>query len=196
MAEHVRSRAWSKRMIFASLALAIGAVSGCSAAEGVPDHSVGPLPTSSETVPAPSGGDAAQTEPAPTPVATTAARVGESASVGDGVTVSIDDIAPVDVVAQTPGEMSGPALAVTVRIANDGSTSLDATSTMVSLTAAQGVLGQPSTAAPYSPIVGPTDPGSTSTGVFVFMIPESERADLEVTVQYAASAGIAVFASE
>ena len=66
-------------------------------------------------------------------------------------------------------------------------------STVVSLTAADGTLGIPTTAGDPVPLAGAIAPGASTTGSYVFMLDPAAGRTVSVTVNYAAAEPVAVF---
>lgn len=153
-----------------------------------------PAPT--ETVPAPNGGSIDEVVESGTKAKTTKVGLKDKADVGGKVTARIEKISPLDVTAQTPGEIAGPAVAVTVSITNGGDAAIDLSTAMVGLTADGDVLGQPTTSEPYAPFTGEVAAGESATATYVFLLPDESRKDYAVSIQYVAGATIALFAEE
>lgn len=147
-------------------------------------------------VPAPGGGtvDDVVDDVEPAPVVD--ASIDEPVDLDDGARVRIDSIRPVDVVAQTPGEISGPAVAVELTVVNDGEADIPVDTAMVSLVAGDGAMGQPTTAEPSRPLAGSVGVGGEASGVYVFLLPEGSRSGYAVTFQYLAGTTVASFAAE
>lgn len=176
--------------VFVSLALLTGCTApGGDAAE--PTSTKQPdAPARSTPVPAPDGGTIDDViEPAPEPE-TVEADLDEVAEIDGDVKISASKVAEIDVTAQTPGEIAGPALAVTVRIENDSKADLDVETVMVTLIDSAGAVGVPTTAEPARPFTGTIPPGSDAEGVYVFLVPEGTRDPIELTIAY--SAGVPV----
>jgi len=165
-------------------------------AEQTPEPVQSAAPAYTTPVPAPSGSTVDEVEEPADPVETATVMLDESAEVGGGVTARVTGIESLDVTAETPGEISGPAVAVTVSIENDGDEALDVSSAMVSLLAAGGELGMPTTSDPYRPFSGVIDAGASADAVYVFLLPDDARSAFDVSVQYRAGTTIARFVDE
>lgn len=154
-------------------------------------------PTARTTpVPAPSAGTIEDVEETASASPVVDAALDDVAELGGGVTARIDEVDDISVKAETPGEIAGPAVAVHITIDNDGSAPIDISSAMVSLVGDGEVLGQPTTSQPYAPFSGTLAAGDSATGVYVFLLPEDARSAISVSVQYLASAKIALFADK
>ncbi|MFT4281110.1 hypothetical protein [Microbacterium sp.] len=171
---------------------AAGTASGAPTADGTQNTT--PAPT--ETVPAPNGGSIDEVEKSGGKVETTKVGLKDEADVGGDVTARITKIRSLDVTAQTPGEISGPAVAVDVSLTNGGKKPIDIATAMVGLTADGDVFGQPTTSEPYTPFAGELAAGDTAEATYVFLLPEKSRKDFVVSIQYVAGATIALFAEE
>lgn len=161
-----------------------------------PDESVHADPVRAEPVPAPSGGSIDEVIETPPAVESVQHSLEESAEVGASVTAHLDEIEALDVVAKTPGEVDGSAVAVTIIIANGSADLIDVSAAMVGLTGRDEVLGMPTTSDPYAPFTGVIRPGDTGTGTYVFLLPEDARDVLTVSVQYMAGMTIALFSGQ
>lgn len=175
------------------MAVCAGALTAC-VPEPEPEpgtQNTDPLPTA--TVPAPEGGTIEETVPPVEPAPSQEAELGDTADLEDGVAVTVTDVEQLDVEAHTPGEIAGPAVALTIAVVNGTDQTIDLSTAMVSVTGSAGSYGQATTSEPYSPFTGSVQPGGESSGVYVFRLPAEEREALEVSVEYVAGAPIALF---
>lgn len=113
---------------------------------------------------------------------------------GTGVTAEIVSMEAVDGVAQLPGEVSGPAVRVTVRLTNgsDGVVNLSRVLVDVSYGADRTpglALGEPGA----EPFIGELAAGSTAEGIYVFGVPIEARDRVQISVAYDVTAPILVF---
>ena len=168
-------------------------------AGGAATHTPAPKPTPSGTttsrgiVPAPSGGDVSQLV-TPTAIPSTAPPVALQAPANvNSVVVSLVTIQAFIVGVSGPGEVAGPALAVTVKISNNSSKSVDVSSAVVTLLDAEGQVGTPTPASPAAPFTGSLQPGASASGVYVFGIAKTQRNPINVYVSYTAGAATAHF---
>jgi hypothetical protein len=191
-------------------------VAGCSSgSSGSPDAassstSPGPAPsasatptedpTPSETPDAPDLPEstwAPEPEDAPEPTAApelpeVEVASDEQAELGTGVEVELSAIRATTVEAQTPGEVSGPAVVVDVVVTNSTSEPVDVSSAVVTLES-DGIAGAGTTAGSPSPLTGAVDSGDSAEGTYVFMLDPAADQEVTVTVNYAAGAPVAVF---
>ncbi|MEQ6896513.1 DUF4352 domain-containing protein [Microbacterium sp. KR10-403] len=121
------------------------------------------------------------------------ASLRESADVGDGVAVAVAKVRDLTVKATTPGEIAGPAVAITLRVTNGGAKGINLSAAMISVTGSHGAYGQPTTSDPYDPFSGSLAAGDSATGTYVFRLPAEQRKSLSVTVEYVAGAPVALF---
>jgi len=111
---------------------------------------------------------------------------------GDGVSARITGIDTVQGEAKGPGEVAGPALAVTVALTNGGTAPVSLYAVTVNLT--YGAEFVPATLlAESSPLSGALQPAGTVTGTYVFTVPEDQRDDVAVTVGHDPASPIATF---
>jgi len=144
-------------------------------------------------VPAPSGGDVSQLV-TPIAIPTTAPPVALQAPANvNSVVISLVTIQAFTVGVSGPGEVAGPALAVTVKISNNSSEAVDVSSSVVALLDAQGQVGTPTPASPAAPFTGSIEPGASASGVYVFGIAKTQRNPINVYVSYTAGAATAHF---
>lgn len=173
-------------------------VAACAPVDAVQDD--GPVqseaPAYTTPVPAPGGSTIDDVEETSAPVEIATVALDEPAEVGGGVAARIDDVESLDVRAETPGEIAGPAVAVTVTIENNGEDAIDVSAAMVSLLGAEGTLGQPTTSDPYDPFGGVIEAGETGQAVYVFLLPDDAQSAFDVSVQYRAGTTVARFVDE
>ncbi|HRL80601.1 MAG TPA: hypothetical protein PLK46_09780 [Propioniciclava sp.] len=150
----------------------------------------GPSATGTWTPPA---SDAPVGPVAPAPVVTRSADADQPVTFDSAATVTLDSVSAITVGATTPGEVTGPAVKVVVTVANGSQQAVDVSSAVVSLTAADGTLGIPTTAGDPVPLAGAIAPGASTTGSYVFMLDPAAGRTVSVTVNYAAAEPVAVF---
>ncbi|WP_345215730.1 hypothetical protein [Georgenia halophila] len=113
---------------------------------------------------------------------------------GTGLTVELAAIEQVQGVARAPGEIAGPALAVTVEATNgsDEATSLDGV--VVSLSYGENRTPASGFSKGSSPLRGILAAGSSVRGTYVIAVPEGQREDVRVEISYTGSAPTVAFA--
>ncbi|MFF5625271.1 hypothetical protein ACFY5A_07865 [Microbacterium sp. NPDC012755] len=169
-------------------------LAACAPAE-TDGASPSPSPSATQILPpgateSPDAGDGPQTA---APLPTQEAAVGETVAFDTGISVVIDKVESVTVKAETPGEVSGTAVVVTVTAKNgtDAAQSLD--SAVVTVNAQDGEPGIGTTAGDPAPLTGSLAPGKSATGRYVFMLGSASGRDVAVSVNYAAGEPVAIF---
>lgn len=180
-------------VVFAG-ALALSTLAGCAVSAA--DGSQNTEPSAQVTVPAPGGGTVEEVVPEVAPGATQEVAIDAPAALPNGVIVSIDSVDKLVVAAETPGEIAGPAVAVTFALTNGSAEPIDVSTAMATVSGADGTFGQPTTSVPFAPFGGTIAPGGSATGVYVFLLPESERETLTATLEYIAGVQTAVFVGQ
>jgi hypothetical protein len=120
----------------------------------------------------------------------------ETLELSTDMTVSIDSVVATTVTAETPGEVSGSALIVTVSLTNVGSEPQSIDSAVVTVVADNGDLAIPTTAGPNNPFGGEVLPGQSATGQYVYMLDPAKGRSITVSVNYSAGAPVAEFSGE
>lgn len=123
---------------------------------------------------------------------TAAATIAEPVALTTGMVIDIISVDAIEVTAETPGEISGPAVRVTVSAQNASTEPQSVDSAVVSVVAENG-FGIGTTAGDPSPLAGEVAPGDTVTGVYVFMLDPAADREITVSVNYAAGEPVAVF---
>jgi len=118
-----------------------------------------------------------------------------AAPFGDGVTAKIVKIVPVHSVGQGVGEVSGPAIKVTIRLENGTPRPISLKQVTVNTYYGKAsvpaivIFGDPSS----KPFTGDVASKGASSGVYIFDIPDSQRSDVTISVSYAALSPIVIF---
>lgn len=117
----------------------------------------------------------------------------QRAAVGNGITASISSLKAIQGTGTGRGNVSGPALRVTVLLKNGTSAPVSVDGVTVALAYGRDLtpaspLNDPS-AAPFHGVLGA---GKQATGVYVFSIPENARDSVTVSIGYQAGAPIMV----
>jgi hypothetical protein len=112
---------------------------------------------------------------------------------GAGVAVRITDVKAITAKAQLPGEVAGPAVALTLKVQNDSSGPVDLSSVVVTLLDADQAPGIEMTAKPSDPLSGTLRAGKSTTGVYVFTVDKSRRNPISVNVTLAGAAPVLLF---
>jgi len=120
--------------------------------------------------------------------------LGASSTFANGVTARLVSVGAFDARAQHPGEISGPALAVTVELTNEGTTPASLDTVAVSVFAgADAAPAAPIADGATAPLSGRLDAGSSARATYTFTVPTGSRDVLAVTVSYGDGGGTAIF---
>lgn len=165
-------------------------------APGATPTAPAPKPGRTVPIPAPSGGSINIVVPSVTAGPVTKVELNKTAALPDKISINVSKVEAITTKATTPGEIAGPALAMTVSIHNGSVENINVDSTIVTLTNSKNVLGQPTTSDPQHPFTGELTPGSTAQGVYVFLLPTDARTGLTLSVEYAAGQAIAQFVGD
>jgi hypothetical protein len=142
------------------------------------------------TSPTPDAGDGPQTAPT---LPTEEASVGETVSFDTGISVVIDSVTAIEVKAETPGEVSGSAIRVTVTAKNGAAEAQSLDSAVVTALADDGQPGIGTTAGDPKPFAGVVKPGKSASGTYIFMLDSASGRQVSVSVNYAAGEPVAIF---
>lgn len=182
-------------------ALGLGAASGCSPDAPAPTPVASSSSTAGTALPPPA------TTPVPPPepgsVDSTVSgrpltrrdpvgldRTGQAA---DGVQVTLASVKAIEAKAQGPGEVSGPAVALTVVVDNTTAEPVDLAGLTVTLTDSAKAPGSAMSGPPAAAPPASVAPGETASGVFVFTVPKKRRDPVVVEVSVSATMPLVVF---
>lgn len=172
-------------MVASSLALA-GCVAGSAPTEpvGAPTASTPSVSVSSPVAsPSASASTASPAATVPANPQTTASPVALDHSYRAGkVQVSLVSLKAINAKGEGPGEISGPALSVTVAIANGTAATLDVGHVIVNLLDSTGNVATP--LSPSAPFDGSIAAGATAKGTYEFSIAKNVRKPVKVSVTY------------
>ena len=127
-------------------------------------------------------------------VATTAA-VAQNVKTPGGLTANVTSVESYTATAKRPGEVSGPAVKVTLKLVNGTSSDFPLTTATVNAyygsasTPASPVAGDPAA----KPFTGTLKPGATATAVYVFTVPADSANAVTLTLSDQAGAQLVVF---
>jgi hypothetical protein len=109
------------------------------------------------------------------------------------VRIALIKLRGVQVEAVGPGEIAGPALAVTLRLVNRTSRPVDLSYASVDVIGSDGQVASPTPEPPADPFRGKVAPGASAEGTYVFNMAESVRDRIDVYVSYSAGVPVAHF---
>lgn len=142
-------------------------------------------PAPSEEVETPP--DAARETLAPVPIDQTATPAG-------GVAVAVKSIEGVQGEAIAPGEVSGPALRITVSVTNDSQAARLLSSAVVNVyLGTDAVAANPVSQPAGQPFVTELAPGASGEGIFVFEVPEDQRSLVRIEVDLDLGTPVVIF---
>lgn len=190
-----RSRHSAAIFVAVSVVVLGGSLSGCTDSGGAPGPtaSVETVPPRATPVPAPEDTTVDDVIEGAAPAPVTDAQLDDEVELDTGVRISVADMAEITVEATTPGEVAGPAVAVTLRFENGSAEALDIGGAMVTLLDAAGNVAAPTTSSPAAPALGALGDGEAAVGTYVFLVPEDTRDEITLTVDYQAGAPVVVF---
>lgn len=160
---------------------------------GTASGTVATTPTSAVPVPPPTKGDIHQTVPARKVVTRRAVSLDATAHFTSAIAARLTRVEPISAKGNGPGEISGPALELTIKITNDGKSSIDLGNAVVNLADSRKQPGLPIAGAPAKPFSGTLSGGRSAVGIYVFTVPVGHRAPVSVTVSYTAAAPVVLF---
>ncbi|MCZ2825179.1 MULTISPECIES: hypothetical protein [unclassified Modestobacter] len=144
--------------------------------------------------PEPTGPTEEADEPPPSlsPVA-----LDQTAAVGNGIGAEVVSLEGIAGTAIGPGNVSGPALRVTVRLTNGTAEPVSLGGVAVELAwGPELVPASPLDDVSAAPFQGSVPAGGTAEGVYVFSIAEGDRAEVTLSVGYQAGAPFLVFTGD
>ena len=94
---------------------------------------------------------------------------------------------------QYPGELSGNAVVLGLRLTNGTSKTVDLGNVVVNVTQANGNPASQITSSPAKALPTTAKSGATANGVFVFTVPKNQRNPITVSVTLSADTTVAVF---
>ena len=155
-----------------------------------------PPPPATTPVPPPTPGTVQETVEPGTDSTREPVELDQPSDAGGGVTARITAVKEIRATARQPGEVAGPAVAVTLQVRNGSRRALDLTRVVVTLADADQAPGGEMTAAPAKPLTGRLAPGRTAVGTYVFTVPERRRAPVTVTVTLDPGLPVLVFTGD
>jgi hypothetical protein len=153
-------------------------------------------PPATVPVAASAGGNITETVEAGEPPNLPTASLNETVEVEGSVDVSLAGLARTEAVGQGIGQLSGPAIKATVKLANNSDTALELTSVTVSAEDAAGLPLSPLEAEESVPFAGSLEPGDEVEAVILFRTTQTNPGPYTVAVHPFAEAAIARFVSD
>lgn len=115
------------------------------------------------------------------------------ADFGGKVTSRMASVRSINATAHIPGEVAGPAVALTVQMDNGSDRSIDLGTVTVNVYTAAGTPGIPLTENGSSLFSGSLPAGRSAQGTYVFSLPTARRNPITVTIRYSTDAPLVTF---
>lgn len=157
----------------------------------VPTPTVSQLPTT--PVPPPVPGSAEETVDAGTPSPAKSVDVKKTASVSSGLEVNLASIKGIQAQATNPGEISGPAIAVTITVHNRTGKPVELDNVVVTATDSANQASSEITGPPASPFTGSVTQGAKANGTYIFRMDAGVRSNVRIVVSVGPQFPDAVF---
>jgi cytoskeletal protein RodZ len=165
--------------------------SGSASTGGTSAAPTTPVPTAS--VPSPTATGTPTIVPTESASSTTV-PLDKKAPAGKDVVVRVTRFEEVKGKAQGPGEVAGPALRVTVKVANGTSKPLPMNLALVNLYYGKDATPASALSGPgFRPLSKPIKAGSSAAGQYVFNVPKNEQGFVTVEFSYTTAAPTVVF---
>jgi hypothetical protein len=120
----------------------------------------------------------------------------DTADFGGQVTARFTSVEAVQAAARLPGEVSGPAVRVSIEIDNGSADTIGVDTVTVTMTDAAGNPASSITADDATPFNGVVLPGEAANGTYLFTVPADQRNPVTVTVSYSTAAPTLVFTGQ
>ena len=144
-------------------------------------------------VPPAGGGNVHETVPAIPETTAPSVPLRGTASFGGKIVAEVAGIKAITAVAQGPGEIAGPALAITLRVKNGSSKPVDLDYMTVNLSDSENNPGSSLSGTPAEPFSGTVPPGRQATGTYVFSVDVARRSPITLSLSYTTEAPVVVF---
>ena len=178
------------------------APSASTSSQAPPNSTQSPAPTSSADkktpVPSPSlGTPSSLGSGAPEPVDPVKTKkpvaLDKTGDFGTGLTVRLSDLAAVEGEATVPGEISGPAIKVTVKARNRADRAVDLNTVLVFFSYGPDQTPASELKDGARPLKGRIASDDTKTGTYIYSVPEDEREKVRVEISYSGKAPTVAF---
>ncbi len=168
-----------------------GATNSASSQPAPKDTKARPVPH--KTVQPPIAGSVKEQVAAHKVVTLPAVALDHAARLGNGVTVELSQVRAMKASARLPGEVAGPAIAVTVKFVNNSAKAMSLNNVVLNVTGSDKSPGNQMSTAPAKPLSGALAKGKSASGVYVFTLSATHRDPVTVTAFYSTSAPTAAF---
>jgi len=116
-----------------------------------------------------------------------------TADFGTGLNAKVLSNQKINFTARLPGELSGPAVKVTVQFTNTSRAAISLANVVLNDADAAGTPMSSVTSAPAAPVSGSLAPGQQATGVYVFSLPPGFRNPCKLSLSYSTAAPVVLF---
>lgn len=169
--------------------ISLAATAGCTATTGPSAIGTGPIAQP------PTPGSVTSTVSAPEVGPPVKVGLMDSVELG-GIRVSIDSVEPTQVESKLPGEGSGPALVLNLRVKNASGADYRTEQLQANLTDAKGNAATPITDQPASRLPDVLAPDAEGSAKVVFLVTEDVRKPVSLEVTVAAGVQAAIFTGD
>jgi hypothetical protein len=153
-------------------------------------------PTITAPVPAPAAGGIANTV-SPGKLSTKAAvAITAPADFGNGVSAAVLSAKLAEAVAVRPGEISGPAVQLSVQVTNASKAVVSLANVTLNAQDAAGTPFVQMYSPPAAPFAGSVTPGAKASATYVYELPSGYRNPLTLSLSYSTTAPVVVFVGE
>lgn len=154
-------------------------------------------PPATTAVPQQSPGDVNTTVPVTPEPSRRPVALDSPAATGSGLTASVTRLRGITAEAKGPGEVSGPAVALTVAVENGSNRPVDLGAAVVKLEDSAGAPGSEILSPPAKPLAGRLRPGEkTRSGTYVFRVAKDRRDPITVQVSLGSGLPVLVFTGD
>ena len=115
---------------------------------------------------------------------------------GTGITATVVKAIRVTAIARLAGEVSGPAVAVTLSVRNGSSRPSDLSQVVVTVADHAGLPASPIGDNGSDPLVGTLAVGKSASGVYVFSLPAKTSNPLTISVMFSTTAPVVLFVGD
>lgn len=192
-----RKKTWLWIAIAAVAAIVVAVIVYFAVTAG--PSTTGPSPSASSAASADGADPSAQPTPDPSATPGTMPELApvapdQPSDNGEGLVAEITAMKAVQGEAVQAGEIAGPAVQFTLRLTNDTDAVIDLGLIAVNAYIGEGLTPAGGLVKPgAAPFEGTLDVGDSTDGVYVYSIPESERGDVTLTLDYRAGQPAFVF---
>lgn len=120
-------------------------------------------------------------------------KIDQTAETGTGLTARITGIEPITATANLPGEVQGPALAITLGLENTGRSEVSLDTVVVTFTDSSGNPGNEMTTKPARPFSGVLKRGEAARAIYVFTVAKDKRDPITINVTLGGNVPVLTF---